>query len=213
MSGGCCGHDDSIAHAAARNHEMRRVLIIVLAINMAMFVLEFGAGLIAQSAALTADSMDMLGDGLVYIVSIYAIHRSTRWRAGAALFKGLFILAIGLGVIVQICFKIAYGVPPLTSLMVIFGTLALVANAVCLRLLWQFRAENVNLSSTFECSRNDVIANVGVIVAAGGVALLRSPWPDIAVAIVIAFLFLRSALRVIAEAWPLYRRPGLEPAR
>jgi Co/Zn/Cd efflux system component len=154
-----------------------------------------------------ADSMDMLGDAIVYAVSLYALDRSEKWRAGAALFKGGFILFLGIGVIVQIVMKIAYGVPPSSILMVIFGALALGANLLCLRLLWRFRADNVNLSSTFECSRNDVIANTGVIVAAGGVALFASPWPDIAVAAVIAFLFLRSAMRVTAEAWPLYHHP------
>jgi cation diffusion facilitator family transporter len=213
MSGCCGGHDHDLAKAAARNREMRRVLITVLGINLGMFFFEFGAGLIGGSASLMADSMDMLGDALVYIVSLYALDRSARWRAGAALFKGLFILVLGLGVVVQIGLKVTHGVPPSTSLMVGFGALALVANLVCLRLLWRFRSENVNLSSTFECSRNDVIANIGVIVAAGGVAMFHSAWPDIAVATVIALLFLRSALRVIAEAWPQYRQPGLEPAR
>lgn len=209
---GCCGHDGDALAIAARRRDTRRVLIVVLAINAVMFVAEFSAGLIANSAALMADSMDMLGDALVYAVSLYALDRSARWRAGAALFKGGFILVLGLGVVVQIGMKIAYGVPPSSTLMLLFGALALGANLLCLRLLWSFRADNVNLSSTFECSRNDVIANTGVIAAAGGVALLDSPWPDIAVAVVIAFLFLRSALRVTTEAWPLYRHPHAHPA-
>ena len=212
MSDHCChAKGDQLAHAS-RRRDIRRVLIIVLAINAAMFVLEFGAGLIAHSAALMADSMDMLGDALVYIISLYALDRSNRWRAGVALFKGGFILFLGLGVLYQIGVKVAYGVPPSSGLMLVFGALALVANLVCLRLLWRFRADNVDLSSTFECSRNDVIANSGVILAAGGVALFQSPWPDIAVAAVIAFLFLRSALRVTAEAWPQYRRPHAHAA-
>ena len=186
---------------------MRRVLIAVLSINSAMFVLEFGAGIIASSAALMADSMDMLGDALVYAVSLYALDRSSRWRAGAALFKAAFILFLGLGVVIQIVMKMLYGVPPSSLLMLVFGGLALAANLYCLKLLLAFRADNVNLSSTFECSRNDVIANTGVIAAAGAVALFDSPWPDIAVAVVIAFLVLRSALRVTTEAWPQYRHP------
>ena len=212
MSGCCGGDDEALALAAARNQDIRRVLIIVLVINLAMFVLELGAGLVARSASLTADSMDMLGDALVYIVSLYALERSARWRAGAALFKGAFILLLGLGVLVQIGLKMAFGVAPSSTLMLLFGGLALAANLFCLKLLWRFRADNVNLSSTFECSRNDVIANVGVIVAAIGVTAFDSPWPDIAVAVVIAFLFLRSALRVTAAAWPQYRRPHLYPA-
>jgi Co/Zn/Cd efflux system component len=212
MSDHCChAKGDQLAHAA-RRRDIRRVLIIVLAINASMFVLEFGAGLIAHSASLMADSMDMLGDALVYIISLYALDRSNRWRAGVALFKGAFILFLGLGVVFQIWVKMFYGVPPSSGLMLLFGLLALVANLACLRMLWRFRADNVDLSSTFECSRNDVIANTGVIVAAGGVALFHSPWPDIAVAAVIAFLFLRSALRVTAEAWPQYRRPHVHAA-
>ena len=212
MSDHCCHAKGEDLAQMARRRDIRRVLIIVLAINSAMFVLEFTAGIIAHSAALMADSMDMLGDALVYAVSLYALDRSARWRAGAALFKGGFILFLGLGVIYQIAVKMLFGVPPSSILMLVFGGLALVANLACLRLLWRFRADNVNLSSTFECSRNDVIANSGVIAAAGGVALLDSPWPDIAVAVVIAFLFLKSAFRVTAEAWPQYRRPHVHAA-
>ncbi len=212
MSDHCCHAKGEDLARMARRQDIRRVLIIVLAINLAMFVAEFTAGIIAHSAALMADSMDMLGDALVYAVSLYALDRSARWRAGAALFKGGFILFLGLAVVYQIVSKILYGVPPSSALMLLFGALALVANLVCLRLLWSFRADNVNLSSTFECSRNDVIANGGVILAAGGVALFQSPWPDIAVAGVIAFLFLRSAMRVTVEAWPQYRHPHAHPA-
>jgi Co/Zn/Cd efflux system component len=209
---GCCGHGGDAIAIAMRREETRRVLLIVLAVNASMFVVEFGAGVVAQSAALMADSMDMLGDALVYIVSLYALDRSTRWRAGTALFKGGFILLLGIGVVAQIAYKIVNGVPPSSMLMLIFGALALAANLFCLKLLWRFRADNVNLSSTVECSRNDVIANSGVIAAAGGVALFQSPWPDIAVAVVIAFLFLRSAIRVIAEAWPQYRQGQVDAA-
>ena len=212
MSDHCCHAKGEDLAQMARRRDIRRVLIMVLAINSAMFILEFTAGIIAHSAALMADSMDMLGDALVYAVSLYALDRSARWRAGAALFKGGFILFLGLGVVYQIAVKMLFGVPPSSILMLVFGGLALAANLACLRLLWRFRADNVNLSSTFECSRNDVIANTGVIAAAGGVALLDSPWPDIAVAVVIAFLFLKSAFRVTAEAWPQYRRPHVHAA-
>jgi Co/Zn/Cd efflux system component len=208
----CCEASGEALALAARRSEIRRVLIIVLLINTLMFAVEMTAGLIARSASLMADSVDMLGDALVYAVSLYALDRSARWRAGAALFKGGFILVLGLAIVVEIVVKILYGVPPSSLLMLVFGALALAANLYCLRLLWRFRADNVNLSSTFECSRNDVMANAGVIAAAGGVALFHSPWPDIAVAAVIAFLFLRSAVRVTTQAWPEYRHPHLHPA-
>ncbi|MDQ8756709.1 cation transporter [Sphingosinicella sp. LHD-64] len=213
MSAHCChAKEAEVAAAAARRADVRKVLIVVLAINAAMFVVEFTAGLVAGSAALMADSADMFGDALVYAFSLYALDRSARWRAGAALAKGGFILVLGLAVLGQIGVKLAYGVPPETTLMLVFGGIALVANLACLRLLWRFRADDVNLSSTFECSRNDVIANVGVLVAAGGVAWTGAAWPDIAVAGVIAFLFLRSAVRVLREAWPQFRRGAPQPA-
>ena len=209
MSASCCEKEGEALAQAARRAETRKVLLLVLVINTAMFFVEFGAGIVAGSASLMADSLDMLGDALVYIISLYALERSARWQAGTALLKGAFILFLGLGVVAQIGLKIAYGVPPSSQLMLAFGTLALVANLYCLRLLWSFRADNVNLSSTFECSRNDVLANLGVIVAAAGVAWFQSPWPDIIVAIVIAALFLRSAGRVLAAGWLHYRKPPM----
>ena len=178
---------------------------MVLAINAVMFVVEFGAGIVAGSAALMADATDMLGDALVYAVSLYALDRSARWKAGAAMFKGLFILALGIGIVVNVVAKIQSGIAPSSTLMLAFGTLALVANVVCLRLLWRFRAEDVNMASTFECSRNDVISNVGVLLAALLVAWLASPWPDIVIGSAMAVLFLRSAFRVVIEAAPQLR--------
>jgi Co/Zn/Cd efflux system component len=211
MSHDCCHDKGGELERLAVHKDIRRVLIVVLMLNAMMFLVEFGIGLVAQSAALMADSVDMLGDALVYGITLYALGRGIRWRAGAALIKGGFILVVGLGVLVEIGIKIAYGVPPSSDLMFLCGLMALVANLSCLGLLWPYRAHDVNLASTFECSRNDVIANLGVIAAAFAVAWARSPWPDVIVALAIAFLFFRSSLRVIADAWPQYRgRP--EPA-
>ena len=201
----CCSNKSSELERLARRADQRRVLVVVLAINAVMFVLEFGAGIVAGSTALMADATDMLGDALVYGISLYALHRSARWKAGAALFKGVFILAMGLGIAINVAIKIASGVPPSSTLMLAFGGLAFVANLVCLRLLWRFRGEDVNMASTFECSRNDVISNVGVLAAAALVAFTASPWPDILVGSLIAALFLRSAVRVIREAAPQLR--------
>jgi cation diffusion facilitator family transporter len=205
MADGCCSSKASEIERLARHEGQRRALVTVLLINAVMFVAEFGAGVIAGSAALMADATDMLGDALVYGVSIYALARTDRWKAGAALFKGLFILLLGAAIIVNLVVKIRTGIPPSSILMLVFGGLALVANLVCLRLLWRFRAQDVNMASTFECSRNDVISNMGVLVAAGMVALFNSPWPDIIIGSAMAALFLRSAIGVITEAVPLLR--------
>lgn len=205
MSADCCSAKGRELEGIARQHEQRRVLLIVLFINTAMFFAEFGAGIIAGSAALMADSVDMFGDALVYGLSIFALSRSDRWKGGAALAKGVFILAFGVGVAIDIAVKLGSGVPPSSTLMLIFGGLALAANLICLRLLWRFRRQDVNMASTFECSRNDVISNVGVLAAAGLVALTASPWPDIIVGGAIAFLFLRSAVQVIRSSIPVLR--------
>ena len=154
------------------------MLVVVLIINAVMFLAEFGAGIVAGSTALMADATDMLGDALVYGVSIYAILKSDRWKAGVAAFKGGFILLLAVGILINVWLKIQSGVPPSSALMLVFGGLALAANATCLALLWRFRAQDVNMASTFECSRNDVVQNAGVLIAAGLVAATNSPWPD-----------------------------------
>ena len=201
----CCASKGTELERLAQQADQRRVLVIVMALNAFMFVAEFTAGLIAGSAALMADSVDMLADATVYGVSLYAINKSTRWKAGATVAKGLFMMALGFGVLVQIGVKLETGVPPSSTLMLAFGSLALVVNLYCLRLMWRFRKLDVNMSSTVECSRNDALANAGVLIAAAAVALTDSFWPDIIVAAAIAGLFLRSAIRMLGEAWPLLR--------
>ena len=200
MSDSCCSSKSVELEQLARQSGQRRVLVIVLAINALMFVLEFGAGLVAGSTALMADASDMLGDALVYGVSIYALARSDAWKAGAAMFKGVFILILGIGAGVNALVKIGSGIPPSSNLMLLFGGLALAANVFCLLLLWRFRKHDVNMASTFECSRNDVISNVGVLIAGGLVAALDSPWPDILIGSAIALVLLRSAFRIIGRA-------------
>jgi len=201
----CCSSKQSALEKVARQKDQRRVLAIVLAVNAVMFAGEFTAGVVAGSVALMADAVDMFGDAMVYGLSLYAFDRSERWRNGAALAKGIFILIFGLGVLVQVANKIQSGVPPSSTTMLVVGAIALGANLACLGLLWRFRKQDLNMSSTFECSRNDVIANCGVLVAAAGVALVNSAWPDIIVGLVIAGLCLRSAYIVLRQAWPAFR--------
>ena len=211
MADECCSRKGDTLAALAAKAGQRRVLVIVMAINLAMFLIEFGGGLAARSSALMADSVDMLGDALVYALSLYALRRGLRWEAGAAIAKGVIILGFGMVVLVEIADKLAHGIPPSSTLMLAFGSGALAANLLCLGLLWRFRGANVNMRSTFECSRNDVLSNIGVLVAAGLVAATSAAWPDIAVGTVVALLFLRSAWRVLAEAIPAWR--GARPQR
>ena len=205
MADDCCSRKGDTLAMLAQKADQRRVLIIVMAINFAMFVIEFGGGVLARSSAVMADSVDMFGDAVVYALSLYALHRGPRWEAGAAMVKGVIILLLGLAVVAEIADKLINGVPPSTTLMLVFGSSALLANLACLALLLRFRHHNVNMSSTFECSRNDVISNLAVLAAAGLVAATGSAWPDIAAGGLIALVFLRSAIRVLGSALQAWR--------
>jgi Co/Zn/Cd efflux system component len=172
----------------------------VLIINSGMFVAEAAAGLLAGSAALLADSLDMLGDALVYGVSLAVIGRSSRARAGAATLKGAVMLLFGLAVLAEVAYKLLTRHTPDASIMSIMAAVALVANSICLVLLTRHRADDINMRSAWICSRNDLAANVGVIFAGAGVFLTNTIWPDIIVGLLITGLFLVSASRVLRRA-------------
>ena len=189
----CCA-----VHAVPQ--QQRRVLHAVLRINLGMFLLEFMAGILANSTALLADSVDMLGDAIVYGFSLYVIDRGVAWKSRAALLKGVIMAAFGVGVLAQVGVKLAHGLTPAGDVMGIVGGLALAANLVCLGLLWRRREDDINMRSAWVCSRNDVVGNLGVLAAAAGVALTASPWPDILVGLAVAGVFGRSAIQVIRAA-------------
>jgi cation diffusion facilitator family transporter len=182
------------------DERQRHVLRAVLGINATMFVVELGAGLLAHSTALLSDAADMLGDAIVYGFSLYVIARGPVWQTRAGLLKGGIMAAFGVGILIEVGRKLAHGVIPSAGLMSGVGLLALVANAAALLLLWRHRADDLNMQSAWLCSRNDVAANVGVLVAALGVALTRSAWPDVVVGLFIAGLFVTSAAAVIRAA-------------
>jgi len=194
----CCEND--ICTVDTGNARRRRVLQIVLVINCVMFGVEAGAGVVARSTSLLADSLDMLGDTLVYGFSLYVVARSARWRAGAALLKGIIMALFGLGVLAEAVYKIAEPVVPAAAAIGAIGALALAANSVCLFLLYRYRHDDINMRSVWLCSRNDIVANVSVLLAAAGVALSQSMWPDVAVGLGIAALFLHSAVHVLKQS-------------
>jgi cation diffusion facilitator family transporter len=178
----------------------RRILQIVLWVNLGMFLAEFVAGLLAHSTALLADSVDMLGDAIVYGFSLYAVARGAVWQARAALLKGTIMAVFGIGVLLEVTLKTIRSVIPTAEVMGGVGLVALAANIVCLTLLWRRRTDDINMRSAWLCSRNDVIANAAVVLAAAGVALTGSAWPDIVVGLAIAALFGASAVQVIRRA-------------
>lgn len=194
----CC--EDKSCEVTALRESHSRVLWAVLTINASMFLIEGFAGWRAGSTSLMADALDMFGDSLVYAFSLFVLAKSARWQAGAALVKGGFMLAFGIGVLGDAIYKIINPTMPGVETMGVVGALALTANLVCFYLLYSHRSDNLNMSSTWLCSRNDLIANVGVLMAAGSSYLLVSGWPDIIVGAVIAGLFLSSAYSILRDS-------------
>lgn len=196
--GDCC-ENEALELAALRDRQAG-VLRVVLFASLTMFAIEFSAGIWTRSTALLGDSLDMLSDGFVYAFSLFVLHRSTRWRSSAALVKGLLMAGIGIAVLVEAGIRIRAGALPSAPAMATVGTLALATNALCFVLLYRHRADDANLRSTWLCTRNDLAANVAVLLAAAIVARTGSGWPDWVVGIAIACLFLRTSVTVVREA-------------
>src|SRR5262245_50337204 len=178
----------------------RRVLRVVVLINLGMFLAECTGGVLAHSTALLADSVDMLGDAIVYGFSLYVVGRGAVWQARGALLKGTIMAAFGAAVLAEVVVKAISGVVPVAQTIGIMGLLALIANAICLALLWSCRTDDVNMWSAWRCSLNDVAGNAGVLLAAAGVSLTGRSWPDVVIGLVIAALFVTSAIGVIRDA-------------
>lgn len=203
MGAGCCeAKSDELKILRTRQ---ARILKVVLAINAAMFFIEFASGIRARSTSLLGDSLDMFGDATVYAFSLFVLDRGPRARASAALLKGLIMLGFALFVLGEAVRKCFVEVFPVAETIGTVGTLALAANGICLWLLWRHRSDDINMRSTWLCSRNDIVANVGVILASGAVWVTATKWPDILVGSIIAVLFLSSAISVLREALPILR--------
>lgn len=207
MGDQCCGKTINVQALEARQ---KRVLIIVLVINLATFLIVVAAGILARSSSLLSGGLDNLGDAMTYALSLAVVGASMQAKARVALFKGLLILGAAIAVGAQIAWRVTHPAVPLSGLMGLAALLNLAANAWCLYLLSPFRNGDVNMASAWECSRNDVWEGFAVLAAAGGVWLFGTGWPDIVIAVALLVLFLRSSLRVLGNAWgELQRsRPG-----
>lgn len=194
---GCCNDNYSLD---ALRERQRGTLIIVLIINAIMFLVVVVAALYGKSTALLADSLDNLGDALTYGLSLYAVSRSASVKAKVALFKGCLIFLAACAVATQVAYKVIVPSTPIFEVMGAFSLIGLAANSLCLLLLWRHRHEDINMSSVWECSRNDIASNLSVFVAAGAVWLTESGWPDILVALGLLWLLMRSSIRVISSA-------------
>jgi cation diffusion facilitator family transporter len=184
----------------AKNAKQRQTLRLVLLVNLIMFLIESGAGAIAQSTALIADSLDMLADAIVYGISLYAIGRSQLAKNKAAFLSGIFQITLALLVLVDVIRKIIFNSFPESLLMSGIGLIALLANIYCLVLISKHKDEEVHLKASWIFSKNDVIANFSVILAGIMVYLFQSNIPDLIVGVGISLLVLSGGITVIKES-------------
>jgi Co/Zn/Cd efflux system component len=205
--GTCCGHCPG--DEASQAPGFRRVLWTVLAINAAMFAVEIGAGIVAGSASLQADALDFLGDAANYAVSLYVVGMALRYRASAALAKGATMGLFGLWVLGITGWHVWHGTVPEASTMGVVGAAALLANGASFALLWAYRSGDANMRSAWICTRNDVLGNIAVLLAAAGVFRTDSGWPDVAVAVIMAGLALQGSWIVVRQSLFELRSTGL----
>ena len=194
----CCS--GSCGSARAPDPRYRNVLWIALLINAAMFLVEVVASMQAHSASLLADSMDFLGDAANYGVSLFVLGMAVVWRSRAAYAKGLVMGIFGLLVLARVLWTGLGGHTPVAETMGAVGILAFAANGVVAWCLYAFRDGDANMRSVWLCTRNDMIGNIAVMLAALGVFGTGAAWPDIVVAVIMAFLGLTAAREVIGRA-------------
>jgi len=186
--------------------QQKSVLIRLLLINAFMFVFEISLGWYAQSTGLIADSFDMLADAIVYAIGLYAIGKSLQHKANAALISGWFQGALALLILVDVSRRIFIGSEPVSTFMMAVGVIALIANVYCLTLIQKHKDGEVHMRASWVFSKNDVIANIGVITGGLLVWLLDSRWPDLVIGVLIALVIFNGARLIIIDARTELRR-------
>lgn len=197
MSGSCCSTGKKFD---GMDPKYKQILWIVIAINASMFVVEMLGGALSGSQALKADALDFLGDALTYGLSLWAIGKSVNVRTNAALVKGISLLLMGAWVLATTLYQFVILDTPIAPVMGSIAVLALLANVSSVLLLMRYKDGDANVRSVWICSRNDAISNVLVIAASVAVFVTASAWPDLIVAVIMAFIFTRSAVQIIRQA-------------
>ncbi|AFS39172.1 cation transporter [Alteromonas sp. BL110] len=198
MSG--CGCEIEI-----KDQEQKAVLYWLLGINAVMFIIEMSVGLLADSTALIADSLDMLADAVVYGVGIYAVGKTIVHKANAAKVSGYFQLALGLLILFDIARRATFGSGPESMLMMGMGGVALIANVICLAIIRKQKNGEVHMRASWIFSANDVIANIGVILAGVMVYLFDTRWPDLVIGFIVSIVVLRGAVLILKDARQEFR--------
>ena len=183
-----------------RNREQGRVLKVLLGINLFMFFVEIALGILSESTALIADSLDMLADATVYGIGLYAVGKSPLVKIKAAHLSGIFQVILGALVLVDVVRRLIYGSEPESLFMIFVGMAALAANVICLVLIAKHKEGEVHMRASWIFSKNDVIANLGIILGGGLVYLLDSRFPDLVIGAVISAIVVRGGIHIIKDA-------------
>ncbi len=182
------------------NKAQSRVLMILLGINAFMFLVEITLGILSESTALIADSLDMLADATVYAIGLYAVGRPLSAKIRAAHISGIFQIILGASVFVDVFRRFVWGSEPESLFMIAVGTAALVANVICLQLIAKHRDGEVHMRASWIFSKNDVIANLGIIIGGVLVYMLESRYPDLLIGLAISIIVIRGGIDIIKDA-------------
>jgi len=178
----------------------KKTLIWLLSINAAMFVVELGIGWLAQSTGLIADSLDMFADAAVYGISLYAVGRGGMFQARSAQISGYLQVVLGLGVLFEVARRLAFGSEPQSSLIMVVGAVALLANIACLVLISRHKQGGVHMRASWIFSTNDVIANLGVILSGILVAIIGNRFPDLVIGTIISVIVISGGVKILKDA-------------
>ncbi|MGW8310729.1 MAG: cation transporter [Thiogranum sp.] len=177
-----------------------RTLIVLLVINAVMFLTELVLGWLAQSTGLIADSLDMFADAAVYAISLYAVGKGVLYQAKSAQVSGFLQVVLGLGVLFEVLRRLVFGSEPQSTLIMMVGVIALLANIICLVLISKHKEGGVHMRASWIFSTNDVIANLGVIVSGVLVATIGSRLPDLIVGTIISLIVIRGGIKILKDA-------------
>lgn len=191
---------DCDCNVEVKNREQSKVLNILLLINLFMFVVEIALGILSESTALIADSLDMLADATVYGIGLYAVGKPAAVKIKAAFNSGIFQIILGTSVFIDVFRRLIWGSEPESFLMVTVGIAALIANVICLRLISKHRKGEIHMRASWIFSKNDVIANLGIIIGGIAVYLIESRFPDLIIGMIISIIVIRGGIKIVNDA-------------
>ena len=181
-----------------KNKEQSRVLKVLLTINAIMFFVEIVLGILSESTALIADSLDMLADAFVYGLSLWAVGASVICKKKVATLSGYFqMMLAAIGFIEIIRRFIRFETLPDFRTMIAVSFLALIANSICLYLLFRSKSRDAHMKASMIFTSNDVFINTGVILAGILVLVTNSRYPDLIVGAIVFLIVMKGALRIL----------------